>query len=90
MAFTTTVVKKFPTGGGYYRVLGTFTSAGGDNSLSLANADHGLNNIADVIVKLDRGGLNTELPKIAISSGTITVTFDDTQAYAGNFDITGN
>jgi len=41
------------------------------------------------LVTLDAGGLNTQSPKIAHSSGVMTATFDDTQGYSGKFQVVG-
>jgi hypothetical protein len=70
-------------------VAGTFTTTAGDTSVSLANSTHGLNYIEDATISLDTGGLDTQQPKIAISSGTVTATFDNTRGYSGRFYVSG-
>jgi hypothetical protein len=71
-------------------VHGTFTTTAGDTSVSLAATTHGLNNIIDYKLELDTGGLDSQKPKISVSSGTITATFDDTEGYSGTWTVTGN
>jgi hypothetical protein len=70
-------------------VHGTFTTTTGDTSVSLANATHGLNYIVDYHLTLDTGGLNTLPPKVSVSAGTITATYDDTLGYSGKFYVKG-
>ena len=70
-------------------VHGTFTTANGDNTLTLAPATHGLNYIVDYKISLDTGGLNIPAPKVTISSGTLTWTVDDTLGYSGKWYVLG-
>ena len=88
MAFTVTVTEVNSVGN-LKSVHGTFTSAAGDDVLTLNAATHGLNYIVDYDIKLDTGGINTPRPKVAVSSGTITATWDNTQGYAGKFYVKG-
>lgn len=71
------------------RIWGTFTTAAGDNSLTLAPATHGLNNVRTYNVSLDAGGVGTQTPKVANSAGTLTITFDDTLGYSGTWWVSG-
>lgn len=71
-------------------VNGTFTSASGDTSATLTASTHGLNSINDYKVSLETGGLNAQNPKITVSSGTLTMTFDDTQGYSGVWTVIGS
>lgn len=75
--------------GNMKHVTGTFTTAVGDYSVDLAATVHGLNFIEDHKISLDTGGLNTLPPKTSVSSGTITMTFDDTKGYSGRFYVSG-
>lgn len=75
--------------GNMKHVHGTFTTSDGDTTVSLAADTHGLNYIVEAMVTLDAGGLEVPQPKIAISSGTITATFSNTQGYSGRFSVTG-
>ena len=70
-------------------VHGTFTTAAGDSSLTLAPATHGLNYIVDYDIKLDTGGIQPATPKVTISSGTLTWLVDDTLGYSGKFFVLG-
>ncbi len=70
-------------------VHGTFTSAAGDSSASLSNSTHGLDYIADYTVTLDTGGVSSHNPKVTVSSGTLTIVFEDTQGYSGKWYVKG-
>lgn len=69
------------------RVWGTFTSASGDTSASLAPSKHGLNNITDFHVRLNRIG--AEQPLVTNSAGTLTLAWDDTLGASGTWTVTG-
>ena len=85
-AFTVTAVH---SQGNLRGVHGTFTTAAGDASISLPQTVHGLNYIVDYHVTLDTGGLDTQAPKVTISSGTLTILFNDTDGYSGKFFVLG-
>lgn len=70
-------------------VHGTFTTTAGDTTVSLGNSTHGLNYIVDYTVTLDTGGIGVTTPKVTISSGTITATYNDTEGYSGKFYVKG-
>ena len=70
-------------------VHGTFTTTAGDTEVSLATATHGMNYIVDYHLTLDSGALNPPVPKVAISSGTITATYHDTRGLSGKFYVKG-
>jgi hypothetical protein len=71
-------------------VRGTFTTTAGDSTVVLTPTTTGLYNVVDYKLSLDTGGVSHQNPKISISSGTITATFDDTQGYSGTFYVLGN
>ena len=68
---------------------GTFTSADGDTSASLANATHGFNYVVGYQFTFDTGGVAVPTPKATISGGTITLTFDNSQGYSGKWWVMG-
>ena len=86
MAFTFTVSSAVPVGN-FKMVSGTFTSATGDNTMTLDATTHGLNYIADY--HIDLSGVGVFPPKVTISSGTITGVWDDTLGYSGNWMVKG-
>jgi hypothetical protein len=88
MAFAFTV-DGVESAGNMRMVHGTFTTESGDSSGSLDATTHGLNYIAQNDVKFEAGGIGTPNPKITVSSGTITITVDDTLGYSGTFCLTG-
>jgi hypothetical protein len=88
MAFTFTVTNVHSEGN-LKSVHGTFTSAAGDSSGTLGNSVHGLNYIVDYNITTDTGGVNTENPKVTVSSGEITFVFNDTEGYSGKFYVKG-
>ena len=88
MAYAFTVVRS-SIQGGRKKVVGTFTTATGDNSGSLANGTHGLNYVETYRVEFTPAGLNTPVPKVANSTGTLTITTDDTEGYSGNWEVIG-
>lgn len=65
---------------------GTFTSALGDSALTLS---HGFNYVAQCTVSLQRGAVGQQDAKVEHSSGTTTVTWDDTLGYSGDFFLVG-
>ncbi len=75
--------------GSMRQVYGTFTSASGDSSMTLAYVNHGLGFISDYNVTLDTGGVSAHAPKVTISGGTLTITFEDTEGYSGKWSVTG-
>jgi len=75
--------------GKHKQVLGSFTSAGGDTTISLAPSLHDLNSIVDFNVKLS-SSIGVQNPSEANSSGTITAIFDDTLGRSGTFRLLGN
>lgn len=84
MAFTITT---YPISLGNLKGLaGTFTSAEGDSSMTLA---HGLNWVAYASVEIDTGGVGVQRPKITHSAGTMTVVWDDTLGYSGQLLVIG-
>lgn len=90
MAFAFTVTQKVPYKAGYWEVMGTFTSAAGDNSGSLANSTHGLNNIVKSNVDFNSAALNAANPKVTVSGGTVTITCDNSDGLSGNWNVVGN
>ena len=88
MAFSFTVTSS-NSEGNLKSVHGTFTSASGDNTMSLGPTVHGLNYIVDYHITLDTGGIGTQNPKVTISGGTITAVWDDTGGYSGKFYVKG-
>jgi hypothetical protein len=70
-------------------VHGTFTTTTGDSSVSLTNSTHGLNYIVDYHLTINAGGVGVQEPKVSISAGTITATYDDTLGYSGTFYVKG-
>ena len=70
-------------------VHGTFTSAVGDNTLTLAESTHGLNHIVDHNVTLNDAGMGTQSPKVTISSGTLTAVWQDTRGFSGKWYVKG-
>ena len=89
MAVAYTVTNVHSTGN-LRAVHGTFTSAAGDgNAQALGNSVHGLNYIVDYTISLDTGGINCPVPKVTVSSGTLTWTVDDTLGYSGKFYVSG-
>lgn len=88
MAFAFTVTNGHSEGN-LKSVHGTFTSADGDTSMSLTTATHGFNYIADYKVTLDTAAINAQIPKVTISSGTLTALWQDTQGQSGKFYVKG-
>jgi len=67
---------------------GTFTSANGDNTVTLTSGtDHGLNVILMHQIELDGHGV--PIPDVSISGGTVTATFNDTLGYSGRWTLIG-
>ena len=64
------------------RIFGTFTTATGDSTGTIAT---GLGAIDSYEVTIKGGGLNTPVLKSTVSSGTITITTDDFVGYSGSF-----
>ena len=71
-------------------VNGTFTTTAGDTSVSLTATTHGFNHIVDYKLTLNTGAIGVQEPKVSISSGTITATYDDTRGYSGRFYVMGS
>lgn len=71
-------------------VWGTFTTSSGDTSVQITSSTTGINAVADKKISLDTGGIAHQNPKISVSGGTITATFDDTQGYSGTFWVLGS
>jgi|ETNvirnome_2_300_1030623.scaffolds.fasta_scaffold00134_17 hypothetical protein len=88
MAFSFTVTEKVPRGS-HWLAFGTFTTADGDTSGTLDASTHGLNYIMDHDIKFEVGGVATPNPKVTISSGTITITVDNTEGYSGTWKLLG-
>ena len=90
MAFTVTYVSVVNLGS-RRMVVGTFTSAEGDTTLTLTKtAGHGLNGFDKVDISLDPGVLASQPPKITTSGTTITAIWDDTQGISGRFELIGS
>ena len=70
-------------------VHGTFTTTAGDTTVTLSSSTHGMNYIVDYNLTLDTGALNPPIPKVTISSGTITATYHDTMGLSGKFYVKG-
>jgi len=70
-------------------VHGTFTSDDGDDTLTLAPATHGMNDIIMYQVDLDSGAHRTDSPKIVNSAGTLTVTWLETLGVDGRWVLIG-
>lgn len=87
MAFTVTGATVI---GNKRMVSGTFTSSSGDSSGSLTATTHGLNNIVSHDIRFDSAGLNTPNPKVTVSAGTLTLSFDDSQGYSGTWHVIGS
>ena len=69
---------------------GTFTSAAGDgNGETLTATTHGLNYLVEATISLDTGAIDAQPPKVAISSGTVTWTVDDTRGLSGRWLVRG-
>lgn len=88
MAFVPTVNNVNVTGN-MKTVSGSFTSVAGDNVLTLDNSVHGLNHITFAHADLDEYAIGTQTPKMSISSGTLTLTWQDTLGASGVFYIVG-
>ena len=88
MAFAYTV-NKVINSGAMRKVYGSFTSAVGDNALSLALSVHGLNYIASAEVNLAKSAIDAHTPKVTISGSTVTGTFADTKGLSGTFILEG-
>ena len=73
--------------GSYRKVHGTYTSAAGDQSGTLSATTHGLNYIINN--KITPSAVNATEPKVAISSGTLTITSDGTLAASGRWMVKG-
>ncbi len=83
MAFTQSNLKR--TVFGDQRVYsGTFTSAAGDTTLTVA---HGMYSVIDYDIALNMIG--AQAPKVSNSAGTATITWDDTQGASGTFMFIG-
>ena len=83
MAVTKSNIKRSVTGD-YNMYSGTFTSASGDTTLSIA---HGYYSVVDYDITLNMvGGQN---PVVSTTSGTTTAIWDDTQGASGQFCIIG-
>lgn len=65
---------------------GDFTTAAGDSTLTIT---HGMYNVADADVNIQKGGLGAQNPKITHASGVCTFVVDDTQGYSGTFYFLG-
>ena len=70
-------------------VHGTFTTSDGDTTVTLDSSTHGMNYIVDYHITLDTGALNPPVPKVDVSSGTITATYHDTMGLSGKFYVKG-
>jgi len=88
MAVTITVTKKESVGS-LFKVYGTFTSAKGDQTLTLNNAVHGLNRVVDFGVLLT-GVFEPTQPKITNSTGTLTAVWQDTLGASGTWAVEGS
>ena len=88
MAVALTVDGKETRGNNFF-VHGTFTSATGDNSVAITVSNTGINNVVDAEVSLDTGGINTPRPKMVISGGSVTASFEDTLGYSGKWYVEG-
>lgn len=88
MTVALTVVGKNSVGN-MRSVSGTFTSAANDKTVSITPTEHGCGYVDWAEVTLDAGAAGTEQPKIAISNGTVTATFNDTQGLSGRWVVTG-
>lgn len=84
--FTVTAVNQE---GNMKTVHGTFTTTTGDTTVSLGATTHGLNYIVDRRISLDTGAVGAQTPKISVSSGTVTATYDNTWGYSGTFYVKG-
>lgn len=71
-------------------VWGTFTTSSGDTTVQLTATTTGINAVADYKIALDTGGLGYQNPKMSVSGGTITATYDDTDGYSGTFYVLGS
>jgi LDH2 family malate/lactate/ureidoglycolate dehydrogenase len=89
MAVSFTITNVHRGVGAQREVHGTYTSAAGDTTATLGNSTHGLNYISDYDVKAEAGGVSVQAPKASISSGEITLTWEDTQGYSGTFFVKG-
>lgn len=63
---------------------GTFTSAAGDNTLTVT---HGMYFVTDVDVQINMVG--AQVPSVSTSGGASTVVWDDTQGASGSFTFIG-
>ncbi len=81
MATTVTVVGVNVAGNMRY-IWGTFTTATGDTTITIAT---GLSALYGYQVTLDAGAIGTEVPKVSTSGGTITGLVTDTLGYSGRF-----
>jgi len=89
MAYSFTVTKVRRGIGQGREVIGTFTSAVGDGEGSLGPSVHGLNVIDEQNISLDPGAIDVQRPKVSVSGGTITFTYQDTQGLSGRFVLKG-
>lgn len=88
MAYAFTVVRS-AIEAGRKKVVGTLTTASGDNSGSLGTSTHGLNYVETVRVSFQKGGVAAHQPKVTVSGGTVTIVSDDTEGYSGDWEVTG-
>jgi len=87
MAFAFTVTGANLNIGFLKMAYGTFTSADGDVQATLGNATHGMDLVVGYqMITNDVGAQN---PKTSVSSGEITVDFDDTKGSSGIWWVMG-
>ncbi len=65
---------------------GTFTSASGDNTLTVT---HGMNFLVNYHVTLGNGLVGPQNPKVTTSAGVSTVVWDNTLGASGQFHFIG-
>lgn len=66
---------------------GDFTTVAGDSTLTIT---HGMYNVVDAKVDIQKGGVGAQNPKITHSAGVCTFVVDDTQGYSGTFYFLGS
>ena len=66
---------------------GDFTTAKGDSTLTIT---HGMYNVVDCNVTMQKGGVGAQDAKITNSAGVCTFVVDDTLAYSGTFFFLGS
>ncbi len=86
MAFDFTITNVHNIGA-LRRVHGTWTSADGDNEMSLTPSTHGLNYLTDHKIEVDAVG--AQVPQVTKSGGTLTADFTDTLGQSGRFVLDG-